>query len=301
VSESTRRWSLFGAMCVIWGIPYLLIRVAVRDLDPSVLVFSRTVLAAAILAPLAATRGELRPLAAYWRWLVLFAAIEIAIPWLLLGSAERRLSSSFTGLMIAAVPLVGAVVTRERLGRWSVGGLLLGLGGVALLVGLDLRGTSTIGVLMVAGVVLGYAVGPIVLARRLNGLPALGVIAASLAITALVYLPLAVLRMPSTVPPAKVLASVVTLAVVCTALAFVLFFALIKEIGPVRATVITYVNPAVAAVLGVAVLGETFTSGMGIGFALILVGSALAARKGSPVSWRRRAPVVDSELQSSSA
>jgi drug/metabolite transporter (DMT)-like permease len=270
---------LFAAMCVIWGIPYLLIRVAVRDLTPAMLVFSRTTIAAVVLLPLAAARHELRPVLARWRPLLLFAAVEIAVPWLLLSSAERRLSSSFTGLTIAVVPLVGAAITRERLGAWSFAGLALGLGGVVALVGLDLSGTSGLGLFEIAGVVVGYAVGPIVLSRSLRGLPALGVIAASLGVTGIVYLPFGVADFPAATPSAKVIASVVALALVCTALAFVLFFALIAEVGPVRATVITYVNPAVAAALGVGLLDERFTAGMGVGFALILVGSVLAARQ----------------------
>lgn len=276
---SRRAWLLFAAMCVIWGIPYLLIRVAVRDLTPAMLVFSRTTIGAAVLLPLAAARHELRPVLARWRPLLLFAAVEIAIPWLLLSSAERRVSSSFTGLMIAAVPLVGVAITRERLGAWSFGGLALGLGGVVALVGLDLNGTSVLSLVEIASVIVGYAVGPIVLARSLRGLPALGVIAASLGVTAIVYLPFGVIDFPTSTPPAKVIASVIGLALVCTALAFILFFALIAEVGPVRATVITYVNPAVAAALGVGLLNERFTIGMGVGFALILVGSVLAARR----------------------
>jgi drug/metabolite transporter (DMT)-like permease len=200
----------------------------------------------------------------------------------LLSSAERRLSSSFTGLMIAAVPLVGVVVTRERLGAWSLGGLFLGLAGVAALLGLNLGTLSAVGVIEVAGVVLGYAIGPIVLARHLRGLPALGVIATSLAMTALAYIPIAAFALPSSMPSAKVVGSVIALAVICTALAFIVFFELIEEIGPVRATVITYVNPAVAAALGVSILGERFTTGMGVGFVLILFGSVLAARRPSP-------------------
>ena len=275
----SRSYALFAAMCLIWGIPYLLIRVAVKELDPSVLVLGRTGIGALLLVPLAAARGEIRPVLARWKPLLVFAAIEIAIPWVLLSSAERRLSSSFTGLTIAAVPLVGALVTRERLGRWSIGGLALGIVGVAALLGLNLGTLSAVGVIEIAGVVLGYAIGPIVLARHLRGLPALGVIATSLALTAIVYVPIAAFALPSSMPSAKVIGSVAALAVVCTALAFVVFFALIEEIGPVRATVITYVNPAVAAALGVSILGERFTAGMGVGFVLILVGSVLAARR----------------------
>ncbi|HEY2326837.1 MAG TPA: EamA family transporter [Gaiellaceae bacterium] len=270
---------MFAAMCVIWGIPYLLIRVAVRDLDPALLVFLRTTIAAAVLLPIAIARKELRPVLARWRPLVVFAAIEIAIPWLLLGSAERRLSSSFSGLMIAVVPLVGALIARERLGGWSVAGLVLGFGGVVALVGLDLSGTSALGLIEISGVILGYALGPIVLSRHLRDMPAMGVIAASLVVTMVVYAPVAAFDIPSKMPPAKVILSVITLALVCTALAFIVFFALIAEVGPVRATVITYVNPAVAAALGVGLLNEKFTAGMGIGFAMILGGSVLAARR----------------------
>jgi drug/metabolite transporter (DMT)-like permease len=290
---TTRTWLLFAGMCVLWGIPYLLIRVAVRHLDPSVLVLARTSIAALILLPLAAARAQLRPVLRRWRLLLVFAFIEIAAPWLLLSSAEQHLSSSFTGMMIAAVPLVGAVVARttgerERLGSGRVAGLLLGFAGVAALVGLNLSGTSATGLLEIAAVVVGYSLGPIIIARYLRDLPALGVISASLAVTAIVYAPVAAVQWPDSVPSANVLASISTLAVICTALAFVVFFALIEAIGSVRAMVFTYINPAVAAVLGVAVLGERFTAGMGIGFVLILLGSALAVRPPRPPDRRDR-------------
>jgi drug/metabolite transporter (DMT)-like permease len=284
----TRRgWLLFAAMCVIWGVPYLLIRVAVRDLSPAVLVLGRTGLAALLLLPIAAARNELRPLARHWAPLLAFATIEIAIPWVLLGAAELHVSSSLTGLLIAAVPLVGALIARttgdrERLALHSAIGLGLGVVGVAAIVGLNLEGAGGWPLAQIAVVVVCYAVGPVILQRYLAGLPALGVIAASLALTAIVYLPIAAFSLPTETPSVKVIASVVTLAVVCTAVAFLLFFALIAEVGPVRATVITYVNPAVAAVLGVLVLNERFTAGMAIGFALVLAGSVLAThRRGS--------------------
>jgi drug/metabolite transporter (DMT)-like permease len=268
-------------MCVIWGIPYLLIRVAVRELSPATLVFARTGLAALLLVPIAAARGELRPLLRAWAPLVAYTVAELAVPWLLLARAETKLTSSLTGLLIAAVPLVGAAITslsgsHDRLDgrRWL--GLLVGLAGVAALVGLDFGSVGTVPLLEVCAVAVGYALGPLILSRRLADQPALGVVAASLALTAIVYAPIAAFELPSAWPAFKVTASVVTLAVVCTAVAFLLFFALIAEVGPVRATVITYVNPAVAAVLGVAILGERFTLGMGVGFALVLAGSVLA-------------------------
>ncbi|HET7044763.1 MAG TPA: EamA family transporter [Gaiellaceae bacterium] len=278
-AEMTRRgWLLFASMCVIWGIPYLLIRVAVRDLSPAMLVLGRTGVGALLLLPLAAARGEVAPVLRRWRGVLLFSAVEIAVPWLLLSDAEVRLSSSLTGLLIAAVPLVGALIVRERLGPASAAGLALGVVGVGALVGLDVGGANARSLAEIAVVVVCYAAGPIVLARYLSDLPSLGVIAVSLGAAALVYVPLGALSAPAELPSGKVLASVLGLAVVCTALAFLVFFALIAEIGPVRATVITYVNPAVAALLGVAVLGETFTAGMGVGFALILAGSLLATR-----------------------
>jgi drug/metabolite transporter (DMT)-like permease len=277
-------------MCVIWGIPYLLIRVAVRELTPVMLVFARTSIAALLLLPIAVMRDELRPLARRALPLLVFTIVEIAVPWLLLSHAETRLTSSLTGLLIAAVPLVGAVVTtltgdRERHGtrRWA--GLLVGILGVAAIVGLDVHGAAAFPVSEIGVVAVCYAVGPIVLARWLSDVPALGVVAASLGIAAIMYAPFAMFSLPDGLPGWKVNASVVGLAVVCTALAFILFFQLIAEVGPVRATVITYVNPAVAAVLGVTVLSERFTAGMAVGFALVLLGSVLAtARRREPVS-----------------
>jgi drug/metabolite transporter (DMT)-like permease len=282
-SMSRRGWLLFAAMCVIWGIPYLLIKVAVEDLSPAMLVLARTGIAALLLLPIAAARRELRPLLGHWAPLLAFAVIEIAVPWILLNAAEQRVSSSLAGLLIAAVPLVATVIalttgTRERLGLGSGVGLLLGVTGVAAIVGFNLEGASFLPLAELAVVVVCYAVGPVILQRWLADLPALGVIAASLAITAVMYVPIAAFSFPDTAPSAKALASVIALAVVCTAIAFLLFFALIAEIGPMRATVITYVNPAVAAVLGVAILDEDFTAGMAVGFALVLAGSVLATR-----------------------
>jgi drug/metabolite transporter (DMT)-like permease len=280
----TRRgFALFGAMCVIWGIPYLLIRVAVRDLSPATLVLARAGIAALLLVPIAVMRDELRPLVRHWVPILAFAGVEIALPWVLLGAAEQEISSSLTALLLAAVPLIGAVIARTtgdraRLGMQSLLGLLIGLAGVGAIVGLNLEGAGALPIGQVALVAVCYAVGPVILLRWLSDLPALGVIAASLAVTTVVYLPIAAFSLPDELPSAEVIGSVLGLAVVCTALAFLLFFALIAEIGPVRATVITYINPGVAAVLGVAILDEHFTGGMAVGFVLVLLGSILATR-----------------------
>jgi drug/metabolite transporter (DMT)-like permease len=280
----TRRgWVLFAAMCVIWGIPYLLIKVAVRDLSPATLVLCRTGIGALTLLPIAASRGTLGPALRRWKPVLAFGAIEMALPWWLLSNAETKLSSSLTGLLVAAVPLAGALIvwttgSRERPGALNAAGLLLGLAGVSALVGFDLGHVSARPVIEVAVVVVCYALGPIILARWLSDLPALGVITVSLAATAVLYIPIAAFTLPDARPAGNVILSVLVLSVVCTSLAFLIFFALIDQVGPVRATVITYVNPAVAALLGVTILDEAFTFGMVIGFVLILAGSVLATR-----------------------
>jgi len=275
---------------VIWGIPYLLIRVAVEEVSPGTLVFLRTALAALLLVPIAVARGAVGPTLARWRWLVVFTVIEIALPWVLLSSAETHVSSSLAALIIAGVPLVGAAIARasgERMGRSSLVGLLVGVAGVGAIVGTEIGGGSTTAFAELGAVAVCYAVGPIILVRFLDGVPALGVIAVSLGLAAVAYAPVAAFNLPDGGLSGRVIASVLGLAFICTALAFLLFFALITEIGPVRATVITYVNPAVAAIAGVTILDETFTVGMGVGFVLVLAGSFLATR---PATRRRPTP-----------
>jgi drug/metabolite transporter (DMT)-like permease len=286
---------LFALMSVIWGIPYLFIRVAVAEISPATLVLARTGIAAAILVPIALMRTDLRAVFARLGWVVAFAVIEIAIPWVALGSAEQHLSSSLTGLLIAGVPLVGAIFAMvtggaDRISRIGILGLLIGLLGVGAIVGSDFSATDPTALLEIAIVVVGYAVGPAILSRRLDGLPSLGVMAVSLALCAIVYIPIAAVQLPTVLPSTNVLVSVLILAVICTAVAFLVFAALIDEIGPVRSTVITYVNPAVAAVLGVVVLHESFSAAMAIGLALVIVGSTLATRPSRAMRERTAAP-----------
>jgi drug/metabolite transporter (DMT)-like permease len=295
---SRRGLLLFAAMCVIWGIPYLLIRVAVGELSPAVLVFLRTGLGALILLPIALTRGGLGGIGKRWPWLILFAAVEVAIPWLMLSSAEQHITSALAGLLISAVPLVSLVIAlmfgnRQQMGPVNLAGLLLGLVGVALIVGFDLRASGWSALAEMAVVVVGYALGPALLSRYLTSIPAVTVNGVALALCFVAYAPLAALQWPHQVPSLPVIGAVVVLAVVCTALAFLLFFALIAEVGPVRATVITYVNPAVAAVLGVAVLRESLTVGMLLGFGLVLAGSGLATRRPAGPPEGRMIPLPD--------
>lgn len=289
-------------MGLIWGIPYLLIKVAVEEFAPTTIVFGRTAIAAAILLPVAALRGQLRALLPHWRPVLAFAVVEICIPWVLLGYAEQSLSSSLTGLLVAAVPLVGAVLVwvtgHEHVALRRVAGLLIGFGGVATLVGFDVGAANLWAVAAMAGVALGYATGPLILARYLSHLPGLGVVAASVGLAAVVYLPLGIAQWPAEPPSGQASLAVVGLAVVCTATAFLVFFALINEVGPARATVITYINPAVAVALGVVVLSEPLTSTIALGFGLILVGSVLATgrdRRSEPLAEPRAARSTDVE------
>lgn len=280
-------------MCLIWGIPYLLIKIAVSDLSPVTLVFLRTAIGALILLPLAAARGSLSPLLRYWKPILAYTVVEVALPWLLLAHAELRLSSSLTGLLIAAVPFVAVILglltgADERFDARRLVGLAVGFLGVAALVGLNVSTSDLVAAGEVGLVAVCYALGPLIVSRRLSSVPGLGVVAVSLALPAIAYAPLALGQLPAAFPPTRVLVAVAILGVVCTALAFMLFFALIAEVGPVRATVITYVNPAVALALGVALLGEPFTVGAVVGFGLILLGLFLATRRGP----RATVPIV---------
>ncbi|WP_336207037.1 DMT family transporter [Nonomuraea sp. LPB2021202275-12-8] len=284
---SRRGWVLFALMSVIWGIPYLMIKVAVDGVSVPVLVFARTAVGAAVLLPLALRGGGLGRLRRHWKPLVAFAALEIIVPWWLLSDAERHLTSSMSGLLIAASPIIAVVVARlsgggERLSgtRWA--GLGVGLAGVAVLAAPELTGGDPWSIVEVLLTATCYAIAPLIAARRLSDVPALPMTAACLTLAALVYTPAAVWTWPRALPSGQVLAALAGLALVCTALAFIVFFALIREVGTSRALVFTYVNPAVAVVAGVALLGEPLTASILVSFALILGGSVLATMGGAP-------------------
>lgn len=277
---SKRGWILFLALGLLWGMPYLLIRIAVESIDPAVMAGARTLLGTLLLLPVALHRKALGPAFApgKWQWLLAFTLIEISLPWWLLGHAETRLNSSTAGLLIAVVPLFAALIIakmgHEKLELRRLIGLIVGFAGVALLVGLDIHFSDFTAVGLTIIVSLCYAIGPIIIDRKLKDVPAIGVITGSLILATLIYAPFAPFLWPEAVP-AKAVWSVVGLGVLCTAAAFMVFFALIAEVGPARATVITYVNPAVAIVLGAIVLSEPLTIGMAIGFPLVIVGSIL--------------------------
>ncbi len=278
---------LFGALSVIWGIPYLLIRIAVRDFSPPTLVFFRTGAAGLAFLPFLLRRDVLRSLWDHWRPLVAYTIVEVAVPWLLLSSAEQRLTSSLSGLLIATVPLIAIVLSwatghEGRLGWSRLSGLVLGFAGVAVIVGVDVHGPDVLSVVEVLGTAVCYATGPFIIARNLADVSPSAVVGASLVLTAIGYAPVGLTHIPQHVTP-EVVTSMAILVAVCTGVAFLIYFALIAEVGPARATVITYINPAVAVVLGIAILHEHFSFGLALGVPLVLLGSFLGTGGVRPV------------------
>lgn len=284
---SRRGWLLFGTVGLVWGLPYLLIKESVAGFSPVTVVFVRTAVAALLLVPVSLWRGELLPVLRRWPALLAFTAIEIGVPWVLLSHAETRLSSSLAGLLIGALPAVAALLVLvaggdERLGprRWS--GVLVGFAGVAVLVGFDVGRSDLWAAGEIGVVTICYAIGPLIIARAMGGLAGTAVVAAAFTVVALVYAGPAAAQLTHASPPGSALAAIVVLGIVCTAFGFPVFFALIREAGPVRATVVAYINTAVAVLAAVLVRGERFAASTAVGFALVLAGSFFSTRRSAP-------------------
>ncbi|HEX6678584.1 MAG TPA: DMT family transporter [Actinomycetes bacterium] len=284
-----RAWLLFAAVSLLWGVPYLFIKVAVGEVPPVTVVLVRVALAASLLLPFAARQGALRGLAGRLPAVVVLSLSEITIPFVLISMGEQRISSSLAGLLIAALPMFVALLAMrfdrtERVSGLRLLGLLIGIGGVALLLGLDAGGDAgqLLGAVLVLLATLCYAASTLVVKRAFSEVPMLGVAAATTTVaTLLLAVPAAVLT-PARLPSVHVVLALFALGVLCTAAALVAYFALIVEAGPSRAAVITYLNPAVAVALGVAVLGEPLTPAIVLGFSLIIAGSLLATRSSAP-------------------
>jgi len=282
-----RGWTLFAVQSVIWGTPYLLISIAVESLSPVSVVAGRTSIAALLLLPVALHQRALGPALArqHLPWVLAFAAIEMAGPFLLLGHAEQSLPSGITGLLVATVPIFGAVTAfvlgdRHALSRVRIVGMVVGLAGVALVVGAasgdgEVHLRNVLEVLLVA---VCYAIAPFITYRKLGGVPGLGIAVVALGAVGAAYLPAALLVEDGGVT-ARSATALGGLAVLCTSVAFVTFFALIREVGPDRATLITFVNPVVALLLGFVVLDETLSGGQLLGLPLVLAGCWLATRR----------------------
>ena len=279
-----RAWLAFAAMSVLWGVSYLLIKIAVRGGLPAPdVAWLRVTIAAVLLVALAWRAGTLGALRGRWRWLVAYAVAEISIPFPLIAAGEVHVASSLAAIIIAAVPLIGAVLAlrfdlSERPTPIRALGLGIGFSGVIALVGLDVAGNGAellgAGAVLVAAV--GYAIGPMLVKHRMSGLDARAMMGASLSVAALILTPFAAVDTPDRLPSAGALEAVAALGLLCTAVAFVVFTVLIREAGTSRATVITYVNPVIAVALGVTLLGERPGAGAIAGLLLILAGSWLS-------------------------
>jgi len=305
---SLRAWSAFAAISFLWGIPYLFIKVAVDDGVPPVFVaWSRIVMAAVVLLALAWRAGTLGTVRGHWRWILGFSIAEIAIPFPLISIGEVHVDSSLAAIVIAAVPLIVALLAvafapAERASGKRLAGLLVGFAGVITLVGLDLTGSTEelLGALAILGAAVGYAIGPMLLRAKLSELDARATMGVSLGIVSVILLPFAALDPPTEVPPGSSVLSLVILGLFCTAVAFVVYSRLVSEVGAGRAVVITYVAPVVALALGVAVLGEKPGPGAVVGLLLILAGSWVSTDGRTPPGLaalvqrvprrRRRAP-----------
>jgi drug/metabolite transporter (DMT)-like permease len=292
---SRRGWALFLTLSVLWGLPYFLIRIAVRELDPATLVFARTLPAAVILVPLALYQRGFGTLRGAWKWLVAYSIIEFGVPWLLMGSAEQHLTSSVTGLLVACVPLVAVVLSRalhpsDPVSGRRVLGLAVGTIGVVCLVGLDFSSGSAIWLLAMLVVIIGYASGPQIISLRLAHASGTAVVASSVAVVAALYAPWGLTHWPAH-PSAETLAAVAGLSLFCTIAAFLVFFQLIREVGPSRTVVITYFNTGIAVLLGTLGLHEPLTAGIVAGFPMIIAGSMLATSSpaSEPASAKARA------------
>jgi polar amino acid transport system substrate-binding protein len=295
---SARAWTAFAAVSTLWGIPYLFIKVAVDDgVPPVFLAWARVLMAAVVLLVLSHRAGVLAPALdrERRRWLLLYAVVEICVPFPLIAAGERHVDSSLAAILIAAVPMLVALLalrfdrSERATGRRAVG-LAIGFAGVVALVGLDVSGSSAelFGALAILLAAVGYAAGPMVINQRLRELDPRALMAVALSMATVLLTPAALLAPPAQAPSADAIVSIVILGLFCTAAAFVLFGALIGEVGPGRATVITYISPIVAVALGVAVLDERPGTGAVAGLLLILAGSWLSTDGRLPPGLDRR-------------
>jgi drug/metabolite transporter (DMT)-like permease len=288
---SRRAWLSLLALAALWGASYLFIKIALRDLSPEAVVFLRTALAALVLAPIALRRGAMDGLRARLPDVLVLAVIQVALPFLLISAGEQSISSSLTGILVAAAPIFTAMLAfwvdpDERLSRVGVAGTAIGIVGVAVLVGIDTGGSALWGALAVVLASFGYSVGAFYLKRRMRGVQPIGLVTATMGATAVMTLPLALLSAPDALPGSDSILAIVALGVGGTGIAFVLFYGLIADVGPTRSSLVAYISPGFAVLYGVTLLDERFTVVTAVGLVLIVGGSWLAAEGRMPA--RRR-------------
>ncbi|CAN2235595.1 RhaT Permeases of the drug/metabolite transporter (DMT) superfamily [actinobacterium SCGC AAA044-D11] len=283
---SRRNWFLFIFVGFLWGIPYLLIKVAVDELSPAVIVFSRVAIGSLILIPMAMRLGSLMPAIKAWRYVIPYAIGEMVGPWFLITAAEEKMSSGLAGLLVATVPIWATLIASMHGDKtvWQskrLIGIFVGFIGIVLVVGIESFSgrQSIVAIFMILVAAIGYAWAVTMVTTKIPHIEPISINAVAMVFTMIVYLPFFILHAPEKTPSIEALGSVIILGIFPTALAFILFFQLIKDIGTARGSLVTYLNTAFAVLLGVIILREPFTLGIAIGLPLVLIGSYFASRK----------------------
>ncbi len=288
---SRRSYFNFLAVGLLWGIPYLLLKIAVKEIQPTVIVFARVLIGACVLIPLAIRQGSFSLSLKNWRYVIPYAALEMIGPWILITTAEQKLNSGLAGLLVATVPIWSTLITslqgdRSAWHKKRLFGLVIGFLGLVLVVGIESlsqkQSTTAIGMILLAA--MGYAYAPIRVNQKIPHVDGMAINGFAMLTTAIFYLPFAIVQAPNHLPSTKAISAVVGLGLFSTAFAFIYFFKLMRDIGPARASLVTYVNTAFAVILGVIILGEPLTLGIALGLPLVLIGSYFASRKSALTS-----------------
>ena len=283
---SRRGWALFALIGALWGVPYLFMKVAVAELATPVIVFSRLAIGALVLVPIALYQGSLKNALRFWRYILFYAILEMVGPWFLITSAQHDLSSGVVALLVATVPIWATLFAHytgdtTAAHRTRIFGIVIGLIGIALLVGIeslnDVKNIRSLLQVLVASISYAWAVNMI--ARRAPGVSGIAINALAMTMATIIYLPFALTHLPETKPSSGAIFATVGLGLLCTAMAFWIFFIVLEEIGPARASLVVYPNTAVAVVLGILVLRERLTLAISIGLPMVLIGSYFASRK----------------------
>jgi drug/metabolite transporter (DMT)-like permease len=278
--------SQFILIGFLWGVPYLFMRVAVREWDPSVVVFGRVVIGAAILFPIAIRRGVVRDTLRGFKWILAYAVFEMCGPWYLITHAETKINSGLAGLLVATVPIWSTIYSSLAGDKtvWHAKrlmGIVIGFIGLVLIVGIETISGSA-DAFSVFQTVLAAILYSTAMAIILKGMPhgdGVAINAIAMGITAIIFAPAALTNLPESMPSFSATASLIGLGVLSTGLAFMIYFNLVREIGQARGSLVTYLNTAFAVVLGVAFLNEKLTIGIIAGLPLVLIGSYFASRK----------------------
>jgi drug/metabolite transporter (DMT)-like permease len=281
-----KSWIQFGFVGILWGIPYLLMKVAVADIPPPMIVAGRTLIGALILIPIAIKKNTLKDAIQGIKYVAPYAVLEMVGPWILITNAEKQITSGLAGLLVATVPIFSTIFSSLRGDHtvWQpkrIVGLVVGFTGIVALVGIEsITGASNpkaIAMVILASMLYAYAV--LMITTNLPGVDGIAINGVAMGITCLFYTPIAIAMWPTHHVSTKAIGALLALGVFSTAIAFMLFFIVIVEIGAARGSLTTYVNTAVAVLLGIIILGEPITLGIIVGLPMVVLGSYLASRK----------------------